>query len=153
MQPTVASGTGYLIGREEENLRMQAATQKRVSPEALKAFCVDALLKTGMSESTAEVTVDVLVTTDTWGIHTHGTYNLFNYVRKIRAGGIDAQALPEIIAEGHSWAIIDGHCAIAMFTSCRAMETAIGKARNTGIGFAGVRNSNHFGAAAYYADM
>src|ERR1044071_8708463 len=132
---------------------MQDATRRPVAPEVLKRFCVEALLRTGMRESPAKVTADVLVTTDTWGIHTHGTYNLFNYVRKIRAGGIDAHALPEITAEGPSWASIDGHCAIAMFTSCMAMETAISKAKNTGIGFSGVRNSNHFGAAAYYASM
>jgi len=132
---------------------MQGLSQKRVSPEALKTFCIEALLRAGMSESPARVTAEVLVTTDTWGIHTHGTYNLFNYVRKIRAGGIAPRAVPEITADGPCWASLDGHCAIAMVTSCMAMETAISKAKSTGIGFAGVRNSNHFGAAAYYASM
>ena len=33
------------------------------------------------------------------------------------------------------------------------MQVAIEKAKAQGIGYAGVRNSNHFGAAGYYANM
>src|SRR5690242_9664576 len=40
-----------------------------------------------------------------------------------------------------------------MVTSTLAMRTAIEKARGVGIGYAGVRNSCHFGAAGYYAAL
>ena len=131
---------------DEKNLR-------RVQPQALKAFCADAFVKAGMTEEHATITAEVLVATDMWGIFTHGTYNAFNYIKKIRAGGIDPRATPEVIREGPCWAVVDGHSAIAMVTSVKAMGIAIEKAKVTGLGYVGVRESNHFGGAAYYANM
>jgi len=132
---------------------MHELERKRIAPSALKAFCAQAFVKAGLPEDHASVTAEVLVATDTWGIHTHGTYNVLNYVRKIRMGGIDPRAVPEVAAEGPAWAIVDGHSAMAMVSSVMAMDLAIRKAAAVGIGFAGVRESNHFGAAAYYAHM
>ncbi len=40
-----------------------------------------------------------------------------------------------------------------MVTSVLAMQTAIAKAKGCGLGYAGVRNSCHFGAAGYYAAL
>ena len=37
--------------------------------------------------------------------------------------------------------------------SCRAVEIAIAKARQTGMAYVGVRRSSHYGAAGYYANM
>jgi LDH2 family malate/lactate/ureidoglycolate dehydrogenase len=49
--------------------------------------------------------------------------------------------------------MIDGHSAMGMVTSSKAMETAIGKAGTSGIGYVGVSGGTHFGAAGYYASM
>jgi ureidoglycolate dehydrogenase (NAD+) len=124
-----------------------------VYPESLKSFAQEALLRTGVTQEAASVTAEVLVTTDTWGIHTHGTYQLYNYIKKIRAKGIDPKAVPELISEGPGFALIDGKLSLAMHTSCMAMEVAIEKAASAGIALVGVRNSNHFGAAGYYANL
>ncbi len=126
---------------------------RRVIWENLEALCVDALLKTGMREDDAKVAADVLVTTDLMGVFTHGTTNLGKYIRRLRAGGLDPEATPEIAKEGPSWAVIDGHAAMAMITARRAMETAIAKATTTGVAYVGARNSGHYGAAGYYALM
>jgi ureidoglycolate dehydrogenase (NAD+) len=130
-----------------------ASSSRTVAPEKLKAFCVEALLKVGMREADAFTVATVLVTTDTWGIFTHGARHLRNYLRKIRAGGIDPQAAPEVVSEGPAWATIDGHAAIGMVPSCLAMELAIRKAQTFGLAYVGVRKSSHFGAAGYYANM
>lgn len=132
---------------------MDESSQIPISAQSLKAFCIRALLQAGMRKKHAAITAEVLVATDLFGIHTHGTYNLRNYIAKIRAGGMDAQASPKVVADGPAWAMLDGRRAIAMVTSCLAMQMAIKKAKSVGVGFAGVRNSNHFGAAAYYASM
>ncbi len=91
--------------------------------------------------------------TDTWGTFSHGTNHLRNYCRKIRAGGIDAQAQPEITADSACWAMINGHHALGMVPACFAMETAVHKAKTAGIGFATVAHGGHFGAAGYYANI
>ena len=119
----------------------------------LEEFCRAALQRCGVSEADAGVTADVLVTTDTFGVFTHGTKSLRGYVRRLRAGGLRADAVPQVVAEGPSWAIVDGQSAIGMVTSVFAMNAAIRKAKATGMAYVGVRNSCHFGAAGYYVLM
>ena len=132
---------------------MEQTSVKRVRPEKLLELCVYALKGAGLDDNDAGVVAQVLVTTDTWGTFSHGTNHLRNYIKKIRAGGINPKAKPEVILEGHSWAVIDGHSAMGMVIGCRAMELAIAKGKADGIGYVAVRNGSHFGAAGYYASM
>ena len=126
---------------------------KRVSADALTEFCVEAMIRSGMDETDARVTAEVLVTTDTWGVYTHGTKQLRPLLKNVRHGRLDVNAEPEIVANGPGWALYDGHYAMPMVTSTLAMQTAMDKAEACGIGYAGVRHSSHFGAAGYYATM
>ncbi len=130
-----------------------AAGSLRVTPEELTKFIVDVLKSVGVSEEHARTTADVLVTTDTWGVNTHGVKALKGYVKRLVAGGLRAKGEPKIVKEGPGWAIIDGDSSLGMVTSTLAMKTAMRKAKACGIGFAGVRNSCHFGAAGYYANL
>ena len=87
----------------------------------------------------------------TWGVFTHGTKALRGYLRCGRAacgpaGGPGSRPRA-------AWAVVDGDSALGMVTSVFAMTTAIGKARQPGVGYVGVRNSSHFGAAGYYAAL
>ncbi len=125
----------------------------KVKIESLKKFCIEALLNVGMSRENAETTAEVLVTTDEFGVLTHGTKNLYQYILKMNAGGLDAKAVPEIVTEGPAFALIDGKKAIGMVTSCKAMNLAIKKAKEVGIAYVGVKNSCHFGAAGYYSNL
>ena len=111
------------------------------------------MLHHGMSDEGAKTTADVLVTTDLWGINTHGSKQLRLLLRNVREGGISAEAIPEIATEGPAWAMVDGNFAMPMVTSTMAMRLAVTKACKTGIGYVGVRRSSHFGAAGYYANM
>lgn len=126
-------------------------SSKRVAVEDLTQLCVEVFTRVGMSPADARTVAAGLVTTDTWGTFSHGTNLLPHYVTSIRAGGIDAGAQPEVVEEGPSWAILDGHAAMGMVSGCRAMDLAISKARTTTLSWVGVCNSNHFGAAGYYA--
>jgi ureidoglycolate dehydrogenase (NAD+) len=125
----------------------------RIPASRLHEFCVKAMVRSGMREADAHITAEVLVTTDTWGTFTHGTKHLGSYLRRVRAGGTDPRAVPEVIAEGPTWAMVDGHSAMAMVSAYKGMELAIAKARQNGVGYVGVKHSTHFGAAGYYASM
>ncbi|OAI52900.1 malate dehydrogenase [Planctomycetaceae bacterium SCGC AG-212-F19] len=132
---------------------MTTVTASTVRVDDLHAFCVDALRRLHVGEADARTTADVLVTTDTWGIFTHGIKALRGYARRLRGGGLRADARPAVVADRPAWAVVDGGSALGMVTSVLAMRTAIAKARACGIGFVGVRNSCHFGAAGYYAHL
>ena len=126
---------------------------KYINLEELKQFCETALKLEGMAEKDAKTCAKVLSETDAFGTHSHGTKNLHNYIRKKRAGGVDFKAVPEVCEEGPSFALIDAHHAMGMVSSCLAMDMACAKAAQTGIAIAAVKNSCHFGAAGYYANI
>ena len=126
---------------------------KRMAVENLQRFCIEALTKTGLKPENAATVADVLVMTDTWGTFSHGTRALRNNLISLRAGGMDPDGKAELVSEGDSWAVADGGSWMGMPTCCLAMITAIDIARTNTIAWAGVRNSNHFGAVGYYADL
>ena len=134
-------------------MTQQTTRPTPVSSVQLDAFCVAAMCRCGMTETDARLAADVLVTTDLWGVHTHGTKLLRLYLKRMRAGGLKARGVPHVIKEGPAWAVMDGDNALGMVSACRAMETAIAKAKHAGIGFVSVRNGCHFGAAGYYAQL
>jgi len=119
----------------------------------LKEFCTKALEKAGMKHEYAVITADALGDTDGYGTHSHGTKNLHNYIKKARAGGIDIKAEPVIVKDGPAFAVINAENCMGMIPSVQAMELACKKAGETGIGIVTVKNSCHFGAAGYYANI
>ena len=126
---------------------------KSIQVDELLRFAQAALEAAGVGAEDARTIANTLVTTDTFGVFSHGTNNLYNYIRKIQAGGLDAKAVPTVEKEGPSWAIVNGNAAMGMVSSCRAMGLATEKAKKTGIAYVGVHNSCHFGAAGYYANL
>jgi ureidoglycolate dehydrogenase (NAD+) len=121
--------------------------------EDLKTFCKTALTKEGMREDYAAICAEVLVETDAFGTHSHGTKNLHNYIKKCRVGGADLHAEPEIVVDKPAFAIIDAHNTLGMIPSYLAMNLACDKAKQTGLALVTVKNSCHFGAAGYYANI
>ena len=132
---------------------MAESITRTITPNDLKAFCIQAMYKAGMTDADACTSARVMVTNDTWGIHTHGSRQLRYLLRALRDGRLDARAVPEVIAQGPAWALVDGHNAFPMVTATQAMAVAIQKARECGIAYVGVKGSSHYGAAGYYANM
>lgn len=64
-------------------------------------------------------------------------------------GNLDIDAEPEIVNEGPSWAIVDGHRSSGQYTLYKMANLAIDKARDTGIAF--VMGANHNDAGSYAA--
>ena len=126
---------------------------KRVSPQELEDFCTQAMIKAGLTPQDARISAHVLATTDSWGVHTHGTRQIRGLMKNVKNGRINTEAVPEATGEGPAWAIVDGRFAMPMVISCMAMELAMKKAKTAGIAYVGVTHSSHFGAAGYYATM
>lgn len=126
---------------------------KDIRIQELWNFTYKALTNTGVSEEDSKIIANTLVATDSFGILSHGTKNLYQYILKCKAGGLDPKAVPIVEKEGPAWAIINGNSAFGMISACKGMNLAIEKARQCGIGYVGVRNSCHFGAAGYYSNI
>ena len=123
------------------------------SYESLKKFCTDAFLNFGFSVKECEIIVDVLLTSDLYGIESHGMQRLVRYHKGIEKGLIKVDAKPEVVFETPVSAVIEGNDCMGQLVSVKAMNIAIEKAKKTGIAIVTVRNSNHYGIAGYYAKM
>ena len=90
---------------------------------------------------------------DLRGSDTHGVIRLPIYLRRIRAGGVNAKPNIRVVSDRPSAALIDGDNAMGHLVMRRATHLAIDKAKATGIGWVGARMSNHAGPAALYATL
>lgn len=125
----------------------------RFSYVQLKHFCQDAFCKFGFSKDESTIITDVLLLSDLYGIESHGMQRLVRYHKGIEKGLIKVDAKPQTVYQTPVSAVIDGHDGMGQLISHTAMETAIAKAKQSGMAIITVRNSNHFGIAGYYAKM
>jgi LDH2 family malate/lactate/ureidoglycolate dehydrogenase len=132
----------------------QAAERARlVPPERLQAFTSRALLEVGLPEADAETCARLMVRADLFGADGHGVFRLPQYVRRIRAGGVNVRARPRIEREAAGMALVDGDNGMGHVVMSYAAQKAIEKAKTAGAAWVGVRASNHAGPAFLYASM
>ncbi len=117
----------------------------------LSAFCVACFEAAGLSPEEARLTAENLIFANLRGVDSHGVIRLKVYVERLRAGGFKRGARPQVVGETASSALIDGQHGLGQVAATTAMKLAIEKARKTGVAVVSVRNSNHFGASAFYA--
>lgn len=125
-----------------------------VAFDKMESFMVDVFKGVGVPEDEAKVCADVLITSDKRGIDSHGVGRLKPiYYDRIKLGVQNPITNFEIVKEGPTTAVIDGHDGMGHVISKRAMQMAIDKAKQYGMGMVAVRNSTHYGIAGYYALM
>lgn len=121
--------------------------------EILTSFVKDVLVAAGVPSADAETCTDVIIASDIKGIESHGIGRLKYYYVRIKNGKHQPVTHFEIVREGPTTAVIDGHHGMGMVIARRSMQMAIDKARMYGMGSVAVRNSTHFGIAGYYPLM
>ncbi len=124
-----------------------------VSYEALKKFCIKVFQGYKFTEEEAQQITDVLLAADLSGIESHGVQRLIRYHKEITGGLVKIDAKPEIVKETPISAVIEGNDCMGQVLGVQAMNLAIKKAKEIGFGMVTVRNSNHYGIAAYYSKM
>ena len=124
-----------------------------IQEEKLNAFCQDAFEGFGFTPEEASIIKDVLMMSDMYGIQSHGMQRVVRYHKGIEKGLININAKPEVVFETPVSAVIEGHDAMGQLVGHYAMELAIKKAKETGVGIVSARNSNHYGIAGYYANL
>lgn len=128
-------------------------TAARVSADAMETFASAALAAAGADPEEAYDCARSLVWSDLAGRPTHGVWRLPAYCRRIASGAIASPAQIEVERRGPALATIDGGGGMGQCVALAATELAVALARNAGAGVVLVRNSNHLGAAGYYANL
>lgn len=125
----------------------------RVQYERLLAFGTQIFERLDVPTEDAVTTSEVLLAADLRGVDSHGFARLPRYVNGIRNRVMVPRMTLRLVTETAATAAIDAGNALGQPAGKRAMEIAIEKAAQTGVGFVTVRNSNHYGIAGYYAMM
>ncbi len=122
--------------------------------ETLERFMKECLINSGIPEEDAEIVSDILITSDKRGIDSHGIGRLKPiYIDRIDWGILNPQTKIDTVEETTTTAVLDGNNGMGHVVSKKAMQMAIDKAKENGMGMVTVRNSTHYGIAGYYALM
>ncbi len=134
-----------------QTLSPQAAD--RVPAARIETFITRAFVAAGLPEADAQTLAKLMVEADLRGSDTHGVIRLPLYVRRIRAGGVNARPNIRVVRDRPSAALVDGDNGMGHLVMKRSAEIAIDKAKTTGMGWVGARMSNHAGPASLYVTM
>ncbi len=127
--------------------------QALVAFERLQAFVAGALRCMGLPDADASKVAALMAQADLQGSDGHGVIRLPQYVKRIRAGGMNTRPDIRVVHEQAAMAVLDGDNGMGHLVVSRAVELAIEKARTAGVAWVGVRSSNHAGPASLYARM
>ena len=128
-------------------------TLQRIPAAAISGLIADVLGKTGLPTADAAKVAELMTEADLTGADAHGVFRLPQYVRRLRAGGINSRPDIRVERTAPATALVDGDNGMGHLVMARAAATAIELARQTGVAWVGARRSNHAGAAGVYAAM
>ncbi|MBM83564.1 MAG: hypothetical protein CMJ78_23640 [Planctomycetaceae bacterium] len=131
---------------------------ERVDADRIRQFSIGVFEAAGAPRGHAEKATDVLLWASLRGVDTHGIRNLKRYYLDAsgvgrRDGEIDLKASLTLEKESATTASFNANSGLAIALSVDAMNCAIEKAKQSGVGVVTVHNSTHFGAAGHYAWM
>jgi LDH2 family malate/lactate/ureidoglycolate dehydrogenase len=122
-----------------------------ISSSELTRFAREILLGAGVPAHKAEIVATSLVASNLRGVDSHGIQLLSFYIEQLLAGAVDAQADGRVVSESGSVVVFDGQNAIGQWVAQQCCEHAIRLAAEHGMAIVVARESNHFGAAAWWA--
>lgn len=125
--------------------------QRLIPVSTLYTFTKQVFLSMGCTDQHATLATDVLIKSDLRGIDSHGVARLIGYVRLWEKERINSRPDIKVVHETPTTATVNGDAGLGLVVAPFAMEIAMQKAELYGSGWVSVKNSNHFGIAAYHA--
>ena len=126
---------------------------RRYNHKEMTEFINNLLTTSGIVEREARIVTDVLLRAELQGVSSHGLTRIGVYLDRIGKGLINIKPQMKLDFKFPALGILDADNALGHVAAYDAMSAAIEKAKAFGIGMVGVKNSNHFGAASYFAEM
>lgn len=123
----------------------------RYNAEKLEKWVQGIFQASGFELSESAMGAKVLIAADLRGIDSHGVARLSGYLRLKESNRISTSPHRAIVHETPSTAVVDGDQGLGLVTGEFAMDIAIRKAEICGTGWVSVKNSTHFGIAAFHA--
>ena len=135
-----------------ERFKVPHEDQVRVPEDSLRETVAGVFEKMGVSEEDAAIGANTLTMTDLRGVETHGVSNMLRaYVQQYNEGSLNAQPNWRIISEAPATAVMDADKGLAVILGPKAMQMAIDKARDVGVGVVTMFNAGHSGGIGHHA--
>ena len=129
------------------------AEPRRYPVAPMLAFMQQAFEACGVPTPDAATIARQMLEADLTGFDAHGIFRLASYCDNLRSGRINPKANIKIAKRAPATALIDGDNGMGHLVMTYAANVAVEIARESGIGWVGVRRSNHAGAAGVYAEI
>lgn len=124
----------------------------RLSVEHLRDLSVTLLTKHGVPAEHARLQTDLLIEAEMRGLPSHGVQRLPRVLNRIDNGLTDPQASGNVSTQRPSFLTIDGSRGLGPVVMMRAICELKNIVSHSGMAAAGIRNANHIGMLAYYAE-
>jgi LDH2 family malate/lactate/ureidoglycolate dehydrogenase len=119
--------------------------------EVLRQFAARMLMGAGVPEHKARIAAESLVAGNLRGVDSHGVQLLPYYIDQLLAGEMDPDADGAVVTEAGSCMVFDGQNGLGQWVADTCCRHAIRIAQAQGMALVVARESNHFGAAAWWA--
>lgn len=119
--------------------------------EVLTRFAYQLLTAANVGHAKADLVARSLVAANLRGVDSHGLQLLPFYIEQIFLGNLNIHSDGRVVSENGACLTYDGENGIGQWISEICCTHAIRLARGHGIGMVVARESNHFGAAAFWA--
>ena len=135
-----------------EQFRVNLEEAEMVHGEELGKTVANIFEKLGVPREDAILGADVLVLADLRGVDTHGVSNMLkSYITGYQNGQINPRPNWKVVRESPSTATIDSDRGLGTIITPKAMDIAIEKAKNVGLGMVTIGNARHLGMASYHS--
>lgn len=124
----------------------------RPSVTQLRDTSRQALLRAGAPERHADIQVDLLIEAELRGHPSHGLLRLPRLVERIRNRVADPAAEGAFDWRGEGLLSVDGQAGLGPVVALKALDALYGRVSRLGVAAAAIRNSNHLGMLAWYAE-
>ncbi|HXS98365.1 MAG TPA: Ldh family oxidoreductase [Candidatus Limnocylindrales bacterium] len=122
-----------------------------ISATQLTEFVRSISMAAGVPAHKADILARSLVASNLRGIDSHGIQLLPFYVDQLLAGEVDAAADGRVVSEAGCCLTFDGESGLGQWVAETCCGHAVRIAREHGMALVSARESNHFGAAAWWA--
>ena len=123
-----------------------------IAAKDLERLMSAALERSGATPAMAAATARALAAAEMEGIASHGASRIPQYCGHLRNGRANGSAVPVVSNGSKGACVVDARQGLAFEACALAAREAVRRAREHGVSFVSVANSNHFGVAAYHLE-
>jgi L-2-hydroxycarboxylate dehydrogenase (NAD+) len=123
-----------------------------VPVEEIRKLAEGILVANGVPADHARTQASLFIEAEMRAIPSHGLLRLRRVVERIHAGLTQPVTRGKQEWTARNFLAVNGECGLGPVIAMAALDTIIPRAREDGIAIAAIRNTNHLGALAYYAE-